>query len=283
MRRRLAAAAGLGIISWVALSYWVLHQRIQPAPETVGPPPADFQALEAVEFMTSDGWKISGWQAPATQKESTVILLHQYKANRRAMMERARFLHQLGYGVFLYDARGCGESEGDRISLGIHETRDLVAAYDFLQYQGVKTMGALGRSQGAATILLSKLPFHAVVLESCYDRLRTAFRRRMETHLGIYVPGCDIALWWLARRTIGFERSDANPLDTAREASMPKLFLAGTHEQRLPVEDTVRLYDSAAEPKDLWLVQSAAHEDFHRASPSTYENRVGLFFTQHLP
>jgi fermentation-respiration switch protein FrsA (DUF1100 family) len=250
------------MFSWVAASAWVLNQRIQPAPDPVGHPPADFQALEPVEFTTSDGWKLSGWQAHATRKESTVILLHQYKANRWAMMTRARLLHSLGYGVLLYDARGCGESEGDRVSLGIHEVKDVSAAYSFLQDQGIEYIGAWGRSQGAATILLSGLPFETIVLESCYDQLRTSFRRRMETHLGVYLPGSDTALWWLARYRLGFEPDEASPLTAAAHAAMPKLFLAGTREKRLPTVDTQRLYDSAPEPKILWWVEGAAHEDF---------------------
>jgi fermentation-respiration switch protein FrsA (DUF1100 family) len=283
VKRRLTAAVLLGIAGWVGASAWMLEQRIRPAPEPVGPPPADFPSLKPVSFTTSDGWTLSGWQAPAHGKTSTVILLHQYKANRWAMMERARLLHRLGYGVLLYDARACGESAGDRVSFGIHERNDLIAAVQFLQDQGIATLGALGRSQGAATVLLSSAPLDAIVLESCYDELRKSFRRRMETHLGFYLPGADLPLWWMTRHRLQLNEVPHHPAEEAAKVRAPKLIIAGSMEKRLPTTDTMNLYNQASTPKELWMVEGGAHEDFYSYMPSEYEDRVGSFFEQQLP
>ena len=273
------------IAVWLGASYWVMESRIAPAPETVGPPPASFQALEAVSFTTSDGWNISGWMAPASGKASTIILLHQFKATRWAMLERARFLHKAGYGVLLYDARGCGESEGDRVSFGIHERKDLIAAVAFLKSRDVESIGAIGRSQGAATILFAAndIPIKAVVLESAYDDLYRTFQRRMETHLGFYIPMTDLPLWWMMKCRLGFTNKESSPMGMVERLDLPKFFIAGTQEKRLPVEDTQRLYAQAYLPKGLWLVDGAAHEDFYTFSPDDYRERVTTFFSKNLP
>ena len=54
-----------------------------------------------------------------------------------------------------FDFSGCGISDGEYISLGIHESDDLEAVIKFLRNSGkVSDIGLWGRSMGAVTALL---------------------------------------------------------------------------------------------------------------------------------
>jgi alpha-beta hydrolase superfamily lysophospholipase len=62
-----------------------------------------------------------------------VLLLHGVRSYRRSMLSRAIFLHDIGYSVLLINLQAHGESAGKRITLGYLESRDVVAAREFLR------------------------------------------------------------------------------------------------------------------------------------------------------
>lgn len=56
---------------------------------------------------------------------------------------------------FTFDFSGCGLSEGEYISLGVHESDDLEVVVNYLRNSGkVSQIGLWGRSMGAVTALL---------------------------------------------------------------------------------------------------------------------------------
>ena len=68
---------------------------------------------ESVKFKLADGATISGWYIPATtHKNSLIILIHGHYGDRRATGEWAKIFIEAGYGIYMYDLRGHGESEG---------------------------------------------------------------------------------------------------------------------------------------------------------------------------
>jgi hypothetical protein len=62
----------------------------------VGSPPAGLGA-RAVSFTSLTGRPLSGWLIPGTG-EAAVLLMHGSGGDRRAMLERARFLRALMSG-----------------------------------------------------------------------------------------------------------------------------------------------------------------------------------------
>lgn len=57
--------------------------------------------------------------------------------------------------MFAFDFSGCGQSEGEYLSLGYYEKDDLQCVVDHLRGLGtVSLIGLWGRSMGAATALL---------------------------------------------------------------------------------------------------------------------------------
>jgi fermentation-respiration switch protein FrsA (DUF1100 family) len=295
VKKKLGAAFLTGALAFIAISLGSAWQLTRGSHRSIGAPPPELGATE-VTFVSQSlregrakagvdpRLSLSGWYSPPRAGFATVVLLHGYRGDRIIMLPRALWLHSLGFGVLLYDARGCGESEGQLRSVGYYETADLMGALAFLKAKGNGPLEAIGVSQGGATILLASehLPtaVRGVVCESVYDELSLAVDRRYRSRFGI--PG------WLggalmvpiAEHRLGLKLADVRPVEHVGQLACPLLMLAGDRDDRTWPQDTRRLYAAAREPKQLWLVPGATHEDLFAFAGQAYKDRV-LAFLMH--
>jgi alpha-beta hydrolase superfamily lysophospholipase len=273
----------LGSLLFVGLS-WVYAQRLTRArPSAIGEPPSDFPfPIESIRFTSADQQTLAGWLVPAKDSAQAIVLLHGYGGSRLQMLPRARFLREQGYTVLLYDARACGESTGEQISFGYRERHDLIAAVQFLQDRGHKSISCLGVSQGGATILFAADELKGVkcvICESVYDEMLHAVDRRMRHYTG--VPGCLGACLIIpfAEQRLGFAIGDVRPVNHAASLPCPAFIISGGRDDKTSPEDTQRLFDAIQQPKSLWMISEARHEDLFRFAG--YEEKVQAFLKQH--
>lgn len=277
----LLAGCGLIVISWNTA-----RDHAAPVRFPVGPPPDDFPVpLADISFRTSDGLTLSGWYGEVPDSRGTAILLHRYQAGRTFMISRARWYAEAGFSVLLYDARATGESEGDRISLGYHETRDLTAALHWIRARTTSPIVCHGVSQGGATIVLAadRLgDIAAVVIESTYDTLSNAGDRRFRNKVGL--PGWLAGVFYRPFIEIHMDlrTSDVRPIDHIGSLAAPVFILSGANDRHTWASDTIRLCEAATEPKACWIVPHAAHEDLYAVAPVAYEEQLGAFLTTHV-
>ena len=64
--------------------------------------------------------------------------------------------------------------------------------------------------------------------------------------------------------------------------TLPKLFIHGGADERVPPALGRRLYEAAAEPKELYVVPGAGHSDVHRRGGLRYLRRLARFRTRCL-
>lgn len=274
------------VLFYLTLSLLSAHVFTRPLLRTVGSVPQGFpESSQTIRFLTTDSIAIAGWLIPGRAQERAIVLLHGYRADRRELLERARWLNQSGYSLLMYDARGHGESQATRISIGLHERRDLEAAISFLRGRGFRQIACLGISQGAATILLaaeSLDDLKCVILESPYTNAREAIDRRFRHHLGIpgWPAGSGIISW--TEYLLSVDADSINPLHSVKQVLPPKLFISGAADQRTLASDVQRLYQAATGEKSLHLIRGAAHEDLMRFDSTSYQEVVGSFLTKHF-
>ena len=127
---RRGGSAGRGMAALLGGVVWLATLWSAPAPRRVGPPPPDL-AARSVEFVDRLGRRMRGWLAPGNGTGG-VVLVHGVRETRRAMLDRARFLHRAGYAVLLFDLPAHGESDGDRVTFGDGEASAVRAAVDLL-------------------------------------------------------------------------------------------------------------------------------------------------------
>jgi len=282
---RWIARALLLALAFAAGAAWTLGGRLSaPAPRRIGPPPEALAGASEVAFESASGSRVRGWLAPGTGRGS-VVLAHPVRADRRSMLGRARFLREAGYTVLLYDAQAHGESPGARVTFGHLEARDAAAAVAFARARDPEAPVAfLGVSLGAASALLgpSPLPVEALVVEAVHRTLREAVENRLAIRLG--PPGrllAPLLLLQVAPR-LGVPVEALDPVRGIPAVGAPLLLVAGERDRHATLAQAQALFEAAPEPKELWVVAGAAHEDFHRVAREAYERTLLAFLARAL-
>lgn len=269
----------------VAGLYGVGSTLSRPCPAPIGPAPVDLH-VEQVTFRSASGSMIHGWLSrSATEGRGAVVLLPGVRANRLAMVDRARVLNAAGYSTLLIDFQGTGESPGDAITFGWRERLDVLAAVQALrQALPDERIGIIGVSLGGAATLLAAptLEVQGVVLEAVYPSIDVAVQNRLRMRFGSLGVALSPLLLAQLHPRLGVRPSDLKPVDRIALLRCPVLVIGGTADRHTTVADTQRLYAAAREPKDLWLIPNAAHVDYLRAGGDAYRQRVLAFFDHAL-
>ena len=257
---------------------------VASANRAVGLPPENLRA-EPVEFLSASGARLHGWFVAGESGKGVVVLMHGIHANRISLVSRAEFFSHAGYSVLLFDFQGHGESIAKTITFGHLESRDATAAVNFIRQKipGEK-IGVIGISLGAASALLAEppLPVSALVLESSFPTIYQATEDRMVERLGLLGKLATPLLIWQIRPRLGFGSDDLRPVEHARTNTVPKFFIAGTADKLTTIEESKSLFSAAAEPKQCWWVDGAAHVDMQAFATAEYEQRVGDFLARYL-
>jgi fermentation-respiration switch protein FrsA (DUF1100 family) len=289
IRKRNAVLKGAALLfvllgsSGLAFSYWVGGQLVAPRPMVVGPPPADLHAVPVL--IESKPNPIHGWWIAGHADQGSVLLLHGIRANRTAMLGRARMLAKHGYSVLLIDLQAHGESPGDAITLGLRESTGVQAAREWIgrRHPG-KHIAAIGVSLGGASVLLGPSPsgFDAVVLEAVYPDARQALRNRMAMRFGAGAPLLSKLLEVQVKPRLGISVDRLRPIDRIAAIGAPVMIIAGGRDQHTTAAESAALFAKAQYPKEYWLLPQAAHQDFQSLDPAGYETRVAGFLRRHL-
>ena len=282
MAKRLLIAFAVALLLGAGALYGAGSTLITPTYHHVGEPdPALFAT--PVLIPNQKGY-VAGWVARGSG-HGAVLLLHAVRADRRRMQARALFLNRLGYTVLLIDLPGSGESLGQHVTFGAHEADGVRVALAWLRKNlpGEK-IGVIGSSLGAASIVLARPgnSIDALVIEGMYPTIEEATADRMAMYAG--APGRWVApllLMQLPWRT-GVEVAQLHPIEAMGALTCPVFVLGGALDRHTRADETRHIFAAAREPKQLWLVEGAAHVDLHAYAPAEYERRVGQFLARYL-
>jgi pimeloyl-ACP methyl ester carboxylesterase len=244
-----------------------------------------------IQFETSDGVAISGWQLPSRGKRATIVYSHGLFRSRRELLRRAVDLWKLGYGALLYDSRNHGLSGPAKVTLGYSERLDAEGAVRFLRGQNSPERIVLfGISMGAAAALLAAAEtpeVAAVVADSSF----LSFEDTTSHHVREFfrLPAFPLAneLRFFIERRANFDGSKLNALDAVeRLGEKPLMFIAAARDRRMPPAIASRLYDAAKSSKrDLLIIdgpEANIHGHAYQADSTQYISRVSSFLTSAL-
>jgi pimeloyl-ACP methyl ester carboxylesterase len=282
--RRLLIAAG-GAATLFLLAVWLggtllLHRKDRSEIPSPG------RGQEEVRFIASDGVILKGWWWPGRDPERALLLLHGLWADRLQMFPRARWLHDSGYSVFLFDFRGCGES-GGAVTFGFRERLDVEAALEFLQREKkVAHTVIIGQSMGAAAAIMGvdgwREGVKGAVLESPFDRFSDAVRVRVRGVAGWMEPVVSPLLLAQIRPRLGFPPADLAPVEAIHRARCPVLLGFGGKDPYVTESELGEFFRAAPYPATLWVLQKAGHTDLFRFDPNAYRAKVGDFVASTL-
>jgi pimeloyl-ACP methyl ester carboxylesterase len=139
--------------------------RYTYSPEDLGP--ADF-VLDRTRILRTDlelknqfghTLQCSHFEPHPSQRKweelPCVIYMHGNSSCRVEAIDAVPYLLPANISLFCFDFAGCGNSEGEYISLGWYEREDLGLIIEYLRKERkVSTIGLWGRSMGAVTSLM---------------------------------------------------------------------------------------------------------------------------------
>jgi uncharacterized protein len=223
-------------------------------------------AYEDVWFPASDGVKLHGWWIPASGARVTLIWFHGNAGNIGDRVHNIGYLHRvLRANVFIFDYRGYGQSQGGRADLSEEATyRDGEGALAYLRTRsdfGRTPLVYFGRSLGAAIAveLARTQPPAGLILETAFTTLKDIAR--------VHYPF--VPLWFL--------QTKYESLRKLPEIRVPILIVHGDRDEVVPLEQAKQLYAAANEPKRLYIIRGAHHNDTYVVGGAAYFDVWGHF------
>ncbi len=254
-----------------------------PANHPVGNLPNDFG--RAVSFPSESGTTLYGWFKPGDPTRGAVVLVHGIRGDRLQMLGRAKMLAETGIAVLIFDLQAHGDSQGAAITFGWLESRDVRAAVEWMRAAcpGEK-IGVIGSSLGGAAALLASPPLKidAMVLEAVFPTIEQATSNRIESNLWGFGGELSPLLTWQIKLRFGISVKQLHPIDKIGEVNCPKFIIGGEKDPYTPPEETQALMQAAKEPREIWVVPGAGHQDFYAFAPDEYRRRVLPFLQGHL-
>ena len=244
--------------------------------------------FEDVHVTTADGLRLYGWFIPAAGR-ATVMLVHGYKDSRSSILGVAEILHHHGYQVLVASLRGHDLNDGDNVSFGLREMKDLEAFDEYLRVRpgvdpgriglfGVSMGGTIGIGFAAANpgirALVSDCAFSSVA-----DTVGTSVR--FFTGLPEFPFAPAIVFW--TEWELGGSVDDLDAKKWIPQiAPRPVLLLQGGADKVVSPESGARLFEAAGEPKELWFDADVGHAEFLKKRPAEFEQRITRFYDKHL-
>ncbi len=120
--------------------------------------------------------ELAGWWVPTSHPSRAVVLVPGLESDKsdKHVLKTASIYAGAGYGVLMIDLRAQGDSEGEHITMGYREVRDVRGALSWLKEQGFAPGEVVlhGFSMGGATVLgaAPTSEVAAVVEEGSYCR-----------------------------------------------------------------------------------------------------------------
>ena len=223
------------------------------------------------------------------RKSPVVIYLHGNASCRLEGAEYSRLLLAKGLSLFVFDAAGCGLSEGEFVTLGWHEHRDLALIVDHLLSLGKFSSVVLwGRSMGAVTALLylahaetHQSAVSCAVLDSSFSDLNAVIESvagqsaALRLLAALFVP----QIKQLVFEKTGMQVDEFNVAERAAHITMvPALFCHGEHDDFVLPRHSEQNYAAyGCAEKEIWLVPG----DHNAPRPATLLRKILAFLEKH--
>lgn len=261
----LTGCAALSLVfTWFFARLWCKPKRNS----NIGAPDDHGLPSEPVNFP-SKGVDLHGWLIPAAPREQppVVIIPHGWSSNAEKMLPVAAILHEAGFSVLLYDARGHGAS-GDDGPITLRKfTEDLISAIDFLETRPDVDMGRLGivgHSMGGACAIIAASVDRRIKAVVSGSAFADSSRLVREALTRMHIPSWPLA--WIMNRIIerwlGTSIEDYDPGRAIRRITSPTMLIHGDSDRFISPANLDALYANAnPEVTERMLVPGGRHSD----------------------
>jgi len=273
----------------------------------------DFRPIpgDDVEFLATDGLRLVGTicrrSDPREPSRGVILFAPEYKNDRESCARYCRALWESGYDLFTFDFRNHGDSAEEigytpRQWASDREVADMTGAMVFLEdwlrrHGRPVEYGIFGISRGACAGIVAaaqRPTVKAIVTDGlfCADRVLEYYLRRWAevfATVEIVYRNHPPEFWSFMRWCIvsACERKfkckfPAVHKAIARMMPRPVLLIHGERDSYIPEEQSRQLYAIASQPRYLWIVPRAKHNQAVILQPEEYASRTVDFFDRFL-
>jgi pimeloyl-ACP methyl ester carboxylesterase len=262
------------------------------------------------DFYAADGVRLRGSLYPAAKAAGSrgmIVFAPEYQSDRHSCARYCRGLLAAGYDVLSFDFRGQGESASEegyssRQWASDREVADMRGAISYaehwLEQQGRPVeIGLFGISRGACAAILASEEHPSVkalvtdgafssdcTLEHFLKKYASIFakvRVVYENHPPEFWRFLRWCVFWTCRIKLKCRYLSVRKA-LMRMTPRPVLLIHGERDSYIPVEQSRLLYALSAQPKHLWTVPGAKHNQSVDVRPVEYARRTVEFFDRYL-
>ena len=276
---------GVVVVGLVLLAASFLADLATKIPPTARPslnPSRMGLVCEEVELRTEDGFRLTAWWMPnGKPARAPVVILHGLGASKAHMIDYILFAQEQGNPTLAIDFRGHGESDPSLTSIGFYESRDAIAAMQFVREKGAGDPVLWGTSMGAVSALLAAArdgSAAGIIADAPFDTYRNTVLHHAKLFYGLSeFPLITLAMPMIESRA-RFRVDEVDCLRAAEQIQAPMLVLAGEEDVRMPPAMVRSIYERAAGPKEFWVIPGEGHEN--RGFGQEFREKVAGFLSR---
>jgi fermentation-respiration switch protein FrsA (DUF1100 family) len=275
------------VIGYLGVGLVVAARLSAPSREPQELTPADVGLdYREVSLQSTDGLQLAGWWVPGNDPSRAVVLVPGIVIEKvgRHDLETASVYAGAGYSVLIVDLRAQGRSEGERVTMGYEEVRDVRGALTWLEERGFSPDEIVlhGFSLGGATVLRAapESGVAAVVEESAYADLPLILRQQLPKVSGLppfFTPG----IFLMGKLFLGIDPWAVRPEEDARrlcEKGIPLLIIHSKDDETVPFEHARRIKVACPEAT-FWKIRGYEHVGAY-AHPEYRQRLLGFLQTE---
>jgi hypothetical protein len=245
------------------------------------------QNMQDWYIKSADGLKLHAYYLPADNPKRYVLLSHGYKGNCFSEFGHiAGFLHDRGCNLLFIDQRACGMSEGEYITFGAKEKKDIQRWCCLIDKRNENKLPIYlyGKSMGAAAVLMAtgeELPddVKGVISDCGFQSMKRQFRDMASKWF--HLPRIELLLFRLSvwcRFSAGFSINEADTSKALATNKRPILFFHGDDDTYVYPKNSLDNYNNCTAPKELVMVHGARHMCSEYVDKELYEKKLISFF-----
>ncbi len=292
-------------VRWKYMGY--LLRIFQEKPLFIVPRGEPDDAAEEVMLQQANGLRLRGcyWRTPAPRRKGVILFGLEFGSTRWSCRQYCERLIAAGYDVFTVEFRNQGDSDRDPSYEPLQwvtdrDVTDMRLAVEYLLQRpdaDPRGIGIFGISKGGSTGLVvaaDEPAVRCVVTDGAYGTHTTMvpyLKRWITIYSDRKVLQRILPTWFYAMvGRIGAQKVARNrgvtypSIEKAlRRYHRPLLMIHGGADTYIRPEMAEALFErSRSQPKELWIVPGARHNQACAVAGETYHERLVRFFDEHL-
>jgi pimeloyl-ACP methyl ester carboxylesterase len=273
-------------VAYLVVGYLVAARISAPVRKPLEGTPADVGLrYREVGFSSGDGLSLRAWWIEGAGPSRAAVLVHGWGGDRSELhvLETALVYKRAGFNVLIIDLRAHGESEGERVTVGHQEVRDVRGALSWLEERGYEPEDVVlhGWSMGGAAVVQAAAGsgVAAVVEEAAFADLPPLLRERIPEASGLpafFNPG----ILLMGRLSLGIDPWAVRPEEEARQLSregVPFMIIHSRDDGVIPFEHA-EAFAAAYPGATLWELRGYGHVAAH--THPEYHKRLLTFLEE---